>query len=84
MHLLNNHFYVACVEIDSDDQYACIKRDISAERFVKQLLDIGNGKMVIDKHTQCITLSRNFCKIIASKDKLFNEVFFRWFLLRYD
>jgi len=52
-----------------------LQHDVSAERFIKQLLDIENGKMTIEKHTHCITLTRNFCNIIASKDDFITEVF---------
>jgi len=34
---------------------------VSAERLIKQLLDIKNMTAAIDKHRQCITLLRNFC-----------------------
>lgn len=39
------------------------QNDVSAERFSKQLLNIGNEKMAIDRSTQCITLPTNFYKI---------------------
>ncbi|XP_067129653.1 uncharacterized protein [Centruroides vittatus] len=52
-----------------------LQNDVSAERFAKQLLDIGNGKMAIDRSTQCITLPTNFCKITSTKDKLIQKVF---------
>ncbi|XP_018374141.1 PREDICTED: ATP-dependent DNA helicase PIF6-like [Trachymyrmex cornetzi] len=52
-----------------------LQNDASAEFFAKQLLDIGNGKMVIDRYTQCITLPTNFCKMTSTKDELIQKVF---------
>ena len=52
-----------------------LQHDASAERFAKQLLDIGNGNMAIDESTQCITLPTNFCKITATTDDLIHKVF---------
>jgi len=52
-----------------------LQNDASADRFVKQLFDIGNGKMVIDESTKCTTLPTNFCKIIATADELIDKVF---------
>jgi ATP-dependent exoDNAse (exonuclease V) alpha subunit len=52
-----------------------LQNDASAERFTKQLLDIGNGKMVIDESTKCITLPTNFCGITATSDELIHKVF---------
>jgi len=51
------------------------QHDASAERFIKQLLDIGNGKMAIDESIQCITLPTNFCKITAITDELIHKLF---------
>ena len=52
-----------------------LQNDASAERFAKQLLDIGNGKMAIDRSTQCITLPANFCKMTSTKDELIQNFF---------
>ncbi|XP_066453866.1 uncharacterized protein [Eleutherodactylus coqui] len=52
-----------------------LQNDASAERFAKQLLDIGNGKMPIDRSTQCITLPTNFGKMTSTKDELIQKVF---------
>ncbi|XP_029054625.2 uncharacterized protein LOC114881908 [Osmia bicornis bicornis] len=52
-----------------------VQHDASAERFAKQLLDIGNGKMAIDESTQCITLPTNFCKITTTTNELIHNVF---------
>ncbi|XP_076763396.1 uncharacterized protein LOC143430845 [Xylocopa sonorina] len=49
--------------------------DESSERFAKQLLDIGNGKMEMDESTHCITLPENFCHIVKSTDELIAKVF---------
>ncbi|XP_076761771.1 ATP-dependent DNA helicase Pif1-like [Xylocopa sonorina] len=47
----------------------------SSERFEKQLLDIGNGKIEMDGSTHCITLPENFCHIAKSIDELIAKVF---------
>lgn len=52
-----------------------LQHDKSAAIFTKQLLDIGNGKMVIDESTQCITLPTNFCIITSTADELIHKVF---------
>lgn len=52
-----------------------MQNDASAERFAKQLLDIGNGKMTIDQTTGCITLPEDFCTITNSKEELIQCVF---------
>ncbi|GFV26559.1 ATP-dependent DNA helicase [Trichonephila clavipes] len=56
-----------------------LQQDESSERFAKQLLDIGNGKMEIvcdeSTHTHCITLPENFCHIVKSTDELIAKVF---------
>ncbi|XP_071642994.1 ATP-dependent DNA helicase PIF6-like [Temnothorax longispinosus] len=52
-----------------------LQNDASAEGFAKQLLDIGNGKIEIDRSTQCITLSTNFCKMTSTKEELILKVF---------
>ncbi|GFT98902.1 ATP-dependent DNA helicase [Trichonephila clavipes] len=52
-----------------------LQQDESSERFAKQLLDIGNGKMEIDESTHCITLPENFCHIVKSTDELIAKVF---------
>ncbi|XP_023231405.1 uncharacterized protein LOC111631398 [Centruroides sculpturatus] len=52
-----------------------LQNDVSAECFSKQLLEIGNGKMAIDRSTQCITLPTNFCKMTSTKGELIQKVF---------
>lgn len=51
-----------------------LQNDASAERFANKLLTIANRKMTIDRSTQCITLSKNFCKMTTTKDKLIQMV----------
>ncbi|KAJ8887961.1 hypothetical protein PR048_007445 [Dryococelus australis] len=43
-----------------------LQYDLSAERFAKQLLDIGNGKMYYIDNTQSITLPNDFCTITTA------------------
>ncbi|CAH1987619.1 unnamed protein product [Acanthoscelides obtectus] len=38
-------------------------------------MDIGNGRMLIDEYTQCMTFSENFCNITGSIDVLVQKVF---------
>jgi len=52
-----------------------LQHGASTERFVKQLLDIRNGKMAIDDSIQCITLPTNFWKITATTDEFIHKVF---------
>lgn len=47
----------------------------SADRFSKQLLKIGNGKVRIDNTNGLITLPNNFCTILQSKEELIERVF---------
>lgn len=49
-------------------------QDPSAETFSKQLLDIGDGKVTIDK-TGCVKLPTDFCTIVDSQDTLINKIF---------
>ncbi|GFV65465.1 ATP-dependent DNA helicase [Trichonephila clavipes] len=51
-----------------------LQQDESSERFAKQLLDIGNGKVEIDESTHCITLSENFRHIVKSSDEFIAKV----------
>ncbi|UYV72074.1 hypothetical protein LAZ67_9001733 [Cordylochernes scorpioides] len=52
-----------------------LQNDASAERFAKQLLNIGNGKMTIDPTSQCITLPTSFCTLTSSKEELIQKDF---------
>ncbi|XP_059169815.1 uncharacterized protein LOC131951424 [Physella acuta] len=52
-----------------------LQNDASAERFAKQLLDIGNGKMAVDRSSQYIALPENFCNMTSSQDDLIEKVF---------
>ncbi|XP_067632993.1 ATP-dependent DNA helicase PIF1-like [Eurosta solidaginis] len=47
----------------------------SADRFSKQLLDIGNGKVQVDNTNGLITLPNNFCTILQSTEELIESVF---------
>ncbi|XP_017466327.1 PREDICTED: uncharacterized protein LOC108359141 [Rhagoletis zephyria] len=47
----------------------------SEDRFLKQLLEIGNGKVRIDNTNGLITLPKNFCTILQLKEKLIECVF---------
>ncbi|XP_067633737.1 ATP-dependent DNA helicase PIF1-like [Eurosta solidaginis] len=49
--------------------------DQSADRFSKQLLDIGNGKVRVDNTNGLITLPNNFCTILQSTEELIESVF---------
>lgn len=48
---------------------------MTAERFSKQLLDIGEGKIEEDASSQCILLPSDFCKLMATRDELIKNVF---------
>ncbi|UYV83333.1 hypothetical protein LAZ67_23000609 [Cordylochernes scorpioides] len=50
-----------------------LQNDAPAERFAKQLLNIGNGKMTIDPTSQCITLPTSFCTLSSSKEELIQK-----------
>jgi len=52
-----------------------LQNDASAVRFVKQLMEMGSGKLAFDESTQCITLSNNFCKITVMIKELIDKVF---------
>ncbi|XP_044576914.1 ATP-dependent DNA helicase pif1-like [Cotesia glomerata] len=49
-------------------------QDPSAETFLKQLLDIGDGKVTIAE-TGFIKLANNFCTIIDSQDALIEQIY---------
>ncbi|XP_037959221.1 uncharacterized protein LOC119688621 [Teleopsis dalmanni] len=52
-----------------------LQRDLAAELFAKQLLDIVNGNVSLQKNTHFIKLPENFCKIVSSKVELIENVF---------
>ncbi|GFX42654.1 ATP-dependent DNA helicase [Trichonephila clavipes] len=52
-----------------------LQNDRSAEMFSHQLLDIGNGKVPADWTSGKISLSHNFCDLVASKGELVERVF---------
>jgi ATP-dependent DNA helicase PIF1 len=52
-----------------------LQNDASAERFAKQLLDIGDGKIPINESTKLITLPPNFYTITPNRDDLIHKVF---------
>ena len=44
--------------------------DVSAQIFAKQLLDIGDGKLLADPTTQEIAFPPNFCQLQSSIEEL--------------
>jgi hypothetical protein len=48
-------------------------QDPSTESFSKQLLDIGNVKVITDE-TECIKLPTDFCTINDSQDALIDQI----------
>ena len=52
-----------------------LQQDESAERFAKQLWDIGNGKMKMDESTHCIPRKLLSTGTIESSDQLIAKVF---------
>ncbi|XP_055307038.1 uncharacterized protein LOC129571291, partial [Sitodiplosis mosellana] len=52
-----------------------LHNDQSADRFSKQLLEIGNGKVRIDNSNGLFTLPNDFCTILQSKEDLIARVF---------
>lgn len=53
-----------------------LHNDQSVDRFSKQLLEIGDGKIRIDNNTiGFITLPSNFCTIIQLKQELIEHAF---------
>ncbi|XP_063922978.1 uncharacterized protein LOC135137287 [Zophobas morio] len=49
--------------------------DVSAQIFAKQLLDIGDGKLLADPTTQKIAFPPNFCQLQSSIEELEERVF---------
>jgi hypothetical protein len=49
-------------------------QDPTAETFLKQLLDIGDGRVTTDE-TGCIKLPTDFCTIIYSQNVLIYQIF---------
>lgn len=52
-----------------------LQNDVSAQLFASQLLDVGNGKIVMDARTGLITLPSHFCVIVGSKEDLISSVY---------
>ncbi|XP_037959331.1 ATP-dependent DNA helicase PIF1-like [Teleopsis dalmanni] len=52
-----------------------LQRDLAAELFAKQLLDIVNGNVSLQENTHFIKLPENICKIVNSKEELIESVF---------
>jgi len=55
-----------------------LQNDASADSFekkIKQLLEIGNGKLAMDDSTQCITLPNYFCNITVTTKELIEKIF---------
>jgi hypothetical protein len=50
------------------------KKKAAFGRFSKQLLDIGDGKVITDE-MGCIKLPTDFCTIIDSQDALIDQIF---------
>ena len=51
-----------------------LQQDASSVIFLKQLLDLGNGKFPIDAATKCISFPSNFCTIVPSIEQLIQNV----------
>jgi hypothetical protein len=51
-----------------------LQLDASAERFARQLLDIGNGKMAIHESSQRITFPTKFCTFTATTHELIHKL----------
>ncbi|CAF4403118.1 unnamed protein product, partial [Adineta steineri] len=54
----------------STDMRVHLQGDVSAGRFAKQLLAIGNGKIPADPVSGLINISDNFCNIVESVEEL--------------
>lgn len=52
-----------------------LHNDPLADSFSKQLLNIGNGTIVMDQNTRTINLPNGFCNIMDTKELLINNVF---------
>ncbi|XP_003742881.2 uncharacterized protein LOC100906410, partial [Galendromus occidentalis] len=52
-----------------------LQNDTTAARFAAQLLDIGSGRMPIDRSSQSITLPSDFCTVCSTKERLIQSVF---------
>ncbi|XP_037928494.1 uncharacterized protein LOC119662912 [Teleopsis dalmanni] len=52
-----------------------LQRDLAAELFAKQLLNIVNGNASLQENTHFIKLPENICKIVNSKEELIESVF---------
>jgi len=52
-----------------------LQNDRSAEIFSHQLLEIGNGKVLVDLTSGRISLPHNFCNLVTSKEELVEKVF---------
>ena len=66
--------YVMKLQLSSNMRVALLN-DLSAEDFSMQLLNIGNGRVPVDKSTGLISFPPNFCTFVSSKDELINKVF---------
>lgn len=66
---------VTCKKMDFEtNMHVQLQNYASAERFANQCLDIGNGKVTIDRPTQCITLVTNVCKMTNQK-RIYSNAF---------
>ena len=52
-----------------------LQNDANAERFVSQLLDIGNGAVPVEDSAHTIVLPGNFCVVVSSEEELIQSVF---------
>jgi hypothetical protein len=60
--------------VNDFDTCNSIKKKAACGSFLKELLDIGDGKVTTDK-TGCIKLPTDFCAIIDSQDALIDQIF---------
>jgi hypothetical protein len=64
------------VKIESE-RFRCLRfnqKKAACGRFLKQLLDIGDGKVTTNE-TGCIKLPIDFCTIIDSQDAFIDQIF---------
>ncbi|XP_066242812.1 ATP-dependent DNA helicase pif1-like [Saccopteryx leptura] len=57
------------------DMHVQLQNNQSSEILSHQLLEIGNGKVVVDLTSGRISLPHNFCNLVTSKEELFEKVF---------
>lgn len=52
-----------------------LQNDQSAEIFLHQLLEIGNGKVPVDLASGQISFPHNFCNLVTSEEELVEKFF---------